>query len=130
MEHNDYIPIDINDLYRKLTKEYFKGLFLVEDDWLIWKFSNHIMIKVSILELPHEGYIETLYLHDGKEISLTHWHPMVEEIYPDLLEINTAESFWILKKRKLFYDPYPISISKKTYASLSEKKKAKYVVLD
>mgnify|MGYP001069077738 CR=1 FL=1 len=103
------------DLIGKLTKE---------GSLLIWELPNSIILKISINASPHEGYIGTSYLKNGKEVILTHWHPMEDEIYKDLMDINNGQIIWV-KKRSILGERV-IIMDKKEYETMSERQKSKY----
>lgn len=115
-------------LYQRMMDEKFIGHIVLSDDELIWKLPNGILIKVY-LNLPmHEGYIATFYIDVKKEVTLTHWHPSIDEIYIDLLDINIGNTFWVVKKKKVF-KALPMIMEKKQWESFSDKKRRRYEVL-
>lgn len=125
---DNFIPQDVADLYEKLKNENLQGELLKEGDWLIWKLPNDIIVKIAINPLNHEGYIDTFYLKkNGKERNLTHWHPIEDEIYKDLMDIKNGQTIWV-KKKSIFEDRV-IIIDKKEYEALSDRKKSKYIIL-
>ena len=129
MNSSVFIPLNEKDLYEKMVKEKFIGQLSFDENLLLWSLPNGITINIVINNQPHEGYIDTYYTINGKKCSLTHWHPMEDEIYQDLTDINNGQTFWIIKKRKFIFEPLPIIIEKEEYKSFSEKKKKRYFIL-
>lgn len=86
-----------------MVSENFAGELLTKDDWLIWRLPNGITVKVAIDKRILEGYVDTSY-YEGKEYSLTHWHPVEKDIYNDLLDIENGKTFWIKTKKQIYYD--------------------------
>lgn len=125
---DNFIPQDVADLYEKLKNENLQGELIKEGDWLIWKLPNDIIVKISINPLNNEGYIDTFYLKkNGKERKLAHWHPMEDEIYKDLMDINNGQTIWVKKKSSI--EDIAIIIDKKEYEAWSDRKKSKYIFL-
>ena len=112
--------MNIKELYDKM-KNKVKGEVLLEDDNIYWKLPNEITFTIGICEC--EGYIEVNY----KNYCITHWHPLNEEIYDDIMYMNN-DVYWI-KKKKLFGYSSPMFIGKNKYDSFSEKKKSKYIFI-
>lgn len=127
MEQSSYIPRDTDELYEKLKTEDLQGELSVEGELLIWRLPNGICLKIAVNNQPHEGYIDTYYLKDGREQALTHWHPMEDEIYRDLLDIRDGQTFWI-RKRSLFSDQI-IIMDKNEYERLSDREREKCIIL-
>lgn len=134
MNQNVFIPEDAEALYEKLKSEDLQGELSKEGEFLIWKLPNHIILKIAVNNVQcrgkitiREGYIDTYYLKNGREQALTHWHPMEDEIYPDLMDIKNGRTIWV--KRKSFFGEQVIIMDKKEYESFSYKKKSKYVIL-
>ena len=123
-----FIPKDLSELYEKLVKEDVKGELSKQEDWLIWKLSNGIILKIGILAPFGEGYIGVYYLKNGKEKNLTHWHPADDEIYRDLMEINHEDIIWI-RKKSVFKEQPPVFIERKRYEAMSERRKGRYSIL-
>lgn len=94
---------------------------------MLWKLPNGICLKIVINNQPHEGYIATYYLKNGRELALTHWHPMEDEIYSDLMDIQNGQTIWV-RKSSLFGDQI-IIMDKDEYERLSDRKKAKCTIL-
>lgn len=131
MNSDTFIPESINELYKKMTDDGFTGELSIEDDWLIWKLPNRIIIKTALNNHPGEGYIEISYFNGKKESSLTHWHPFEDEIYKDLLDINSGQTFWVRKKSNIFNYSFRsiITIDKCYWDKLSEKRRNKYDIV-
>lgn len=130
MSRENFIPKDITDLYEKLKEENLKGELSKENDLLIWKLPNHIVLKIAINIISdrlHEGYIDTYYLKNGREQNLTHWHPADDEIYEDLMNINEDRIIWV--KKKTIWGEWIMIMDKKEYEAMSDKRKSKYSVL-
>lgn len=122
------MKLTLTELYQKMIAENFIGQLSLNNDWLIWKLSDTVILKITID--IHEGYI-AVYSFDGKtEKPLTHWHPETEEIYDDLLKINIGDMFWVSRKKSIFY-PFPLvlSIEKKDWENFSEKRKKQYAII-
>lgn len=124
MNRNIFVPYDVTDLYEKLKKEDLKGKLTKEESLLIWELPNGIILKIGINNPPHEGYIGTSYLKDGKEVILTHWHPMDDEIYKDLMDINNGQTIWV-KKNSVFGERI-IIMDQKEYEAWGDRRKSKY----
>lgn len=124
MGRDIFIPQNAADLYEKLKKEDLKGKLAKEGELLIWKLPNGIILKIGFNDPPHEGYIGTSYLKNGKEIILTHWHPMEDEIYRDLMDIKNGDTFWV--KRNSIFGELVTIMDRKEYEGLSDRKKRKY----
>lgn len=129
MESHIFIPHSVDELYKKMINEKFIGQLSVQKDWLIWNLPNKIIIKIALDCNPlREGCIDTYYFDDKKEYNLTHWHPMEEEVYKDLMEINVGQVFWVKKKKSIFRNP-PLIMDKSKWETFSEKKRRKYIIL-
>ena len=124
----EYARQALTELYQKMTDENFIGQLSLDDDWLIWKLSDTVILKITI-EF-HEGYVAVYSVEDKTEKPLTHWHPEIEEIYDDLLKVNTGDVFWVIRKKSFFY-PYPsvLSMEKREWESLSDKRKKQYTII-
>lgn len=130
MDHEIFIPHNANELYEKMIREQFTGQLSLEDDHLIWKLPNGITIKVTFSTLFPEAYLGTCCLDGKKEIPLAHWHPMIEDVYRDLSEINNGQIFWVKRKKKGFLtNNFPVIMYKKEWENLNEKRKGKYIIL-
>lgn len=130
MENDLFIPNNVEELYEKMICENFTGELFTKDDWLVWRLPNGITVKVAIDKRIPEGYIDTYY-YDGKEYSLTHWHPVEEDIYNDLLKIENGKTFWVKTKKSIFYrKSLPVIMEMNRWETLSEKQKSKYYILD
>lgn len=134
MNQDSFIPQDVEDLYKKLKSEDLQGELSKEGDWLIWKLPNGIILKIAINNILwkgkpsiREGYIASYYQKNGRELTLTHWHPMEDEIYPDLMDIKNGQTIWV--RRKSIRGEKIIIMDKKEYESFSDKKKSKYQIL-
>lgn len=130
MQKDIFIPHNVEELYEKMICENFTGKLLSKDDRLIWCLPNGITVKVAVDERMLEGYIDTSCCCGGKEHLLTHWHPMKDEIYNDLLKIDNGEIFWVKKKQSIFNSKgLPIIMDKNEWEALSERQKSKYNIL-
>ena len=128
VEFYKFIPRDMEELYWALKKENLKGELEMKDGWLIWRLPNNIILKISIWNPPHEGYIDTYYLENGREKPLTHWHPMDEELYADLMDINNGWTIWV--KKKTLFGENIIIMDRVKYEAMSEKEKRKLSLLE
>lgn len=130
MEKDIFIPHNVEELYEKMICGNFAGKLLTKDDWLIWQLPNGITVKVAIDERMLEGYIDTSYHCDGKEYLLAHWHPVEDEIYTDLLKIESGQTFWVKKKKSIFNsNSLPIIMDKTEWEAFQERQKNKYTML-
>lgn len=130
MENSIFIPHNTKELYDKMLAEQFVGEISVEKDMIIWKLPNSIILTIFVLNIPpDEGYIGTSYPYGKKELILAHWHPATDEIYNDLLAINTGQTLWIVKKRKIDFRNSPRIIERKEWETFSERKKSRYEIL-
>lgn len=127
-ERDKYIEAYLTELYDNMTKESFLGQRSLDRGWLIWKLPNEMVIKTTINIPPLEGYIVVYYFNGITEISLTHWHPAIEDVYEDLQKINIGDVFWIIKKKSLF-KTLPMIIEKSRWERFSERKRNKYTIL-
>lgn len=118
----------ILELYQRMIDENFMGEISLEDEWVIWRLDNGVIVKIAINYPVFEGYIATYFIEGKKEIQLTHWHPEIDEIFKDLLEINTGEVFWVRKKKCVFSN-FPMIAYRKEWDKFSERKKNRYVVI-
>lgn len=128
MQNEIYIPQNVEDLYNRMITENFIGEISFENEWLTWTLPNGIVIGVAVNNQQHEGYIDTKYFDGQKNITLTHWHPMEDEIYSDLSAINDGEAFWIVKKKSVLKS-LPQIIDKSEWQRLDEKSKCKFTIL-
>lgn len=134
MDSDTFIPKDIGELYEKLKTENLQGKLSKEGECLIWKLPNDIMLKISIYDIQskrgtsfREGYIDTYYLKNGKEQNLTHWHPQEDEIWQDLMDINSGQIIWVRKKS--IFGERIIIMDQKEYKAIDHKEKGKYTIL-
>lgn len=132
MSEEIFIPHNNNELYEKMTSEQFTGQLALREVWLVWKLPNGIIVKIAFDTLHPETYLGTYYCPDGKtEFPLTHWHPYIEEVYEDLSEINSGQTFWVKKKRKLsrlIFPDHPLIMFQNEWEKFSEKKKSRYIM--
>lgn len=122
------IPKNTDDLYSEMKKNAFEGQLLKDGEMIVWKLDNNIIIYIFVNNQLHEGYIDTYYLNNGKRIPLTHWHPMEDEIYDDLMDINLKNIIWV-KKKTIFGETLPIIMERTEYKNMSNKKKSKYIIV-
>lgn len=135
MNDHTFIPQNIMDLWEKLKKENLRGELLKENESLIWKLPNNIIIKVFINHIQtkkgdyfQEGYIGTYYLKNGKKQPMAHWHPYPEEIWKDLMDIQYGETIWV-RKTSVFGE-HILMMDRKEYEAISQKKKKRYKILE
>lgn len=127
-ETGDYQKKLLSEIYQKMAEEGFKGNIVLDECCLNWELPNGIILKID-LNLPmNEGYIAVFYSDGKKEISLTHWHPSIDEIYKDLFSINDGNVFWVVKKKTLF-KALPVMIDKYRWEKFSVKKRTKFKIL-
>lgn len=129
MEYEVFIPHSVTELYEKMIGEQFTGQIEIKSDSLIWTLDSGIVLEIVVDNQPQEGYIGINYLDYKKRTTqLTHWHPMEYEIYRDLWDINTGQTFWVKKKRSILWR-YPLIMDRRVWEGYSEKRKSKYVIL-
>lgn len=128
VEFYKFIPRDMGELYWALQKEDLKGTLEIKDDWLVWRLPNNIILKIYIWNPPHEGYIAAYYSKNGKERPLTHWHPMDDEVYRDLIDINNGWTVWV--KTKTLFGENIIIMDRNEYETMSDKEKRKVSILE
>lgn len=119
---------DIDEVYEALLKENVKGELKKEKDFLVWTLPNQIIIEIA-LNLPYEGYIGTAYIINGKRWELAHWHPQVDEMYNDLLDIQNGNTIWVTRKNMFGKKSVPIIMEKRDYEAMSDKRKSRYSIL-
>lgn len=124
-----FIPKDTEELFLKMKEENLKGQLSKEDVFITWELDNHIILKILMQTIPHERYIETYYHDHHKEISLTHWHPMEDEIYDDLMDIQSGKTIWV-KRKGLWKESKPMIMDREEYEKMSEKRKKKYTIIE
>lgn len=112
--------MNINELYKKINNK-VDGKVLCENDEIIWRLPNDIEFVIDIC--GNEGYVEVNY----KDYCITHWHPLSDEIYDDLIYMNN-NYYWV-RKKKIFGYGRPMFIEKDKYNSFSKKKKSKYTII-
>ncbi len=124
---------DINDLYKKIKSEGFRGTLERNGEWIWWNLPNGMTIKIAIQPNNFEGYLEVDYntndlpksnpyvkLLNGATIlsgngnnhgviPITHWHPADDELYSDLLSINNGDTFLVKGKYFLKHKYYVTS---------------------
>lgn len=99
MKSDIFIPHSITELYEKMLSEQFAGQLEIERSILVWTLPNGIVIKTIVDNQPQEGYISVCYRNGKREIELTHWHPMEDEIFKELNDMNRGQIIWVKRKR-------------------------------
>lgn len=127
-EIDNYQKEFLAELCQKILDEQFRGQITRHDDRIEWELPNGIIYKIYLNLVMQEGYIEACYLKENQEKFLTHWHPDIDELYKDLISINTGNVFWVVKKKRFFKDS-PIMMEKQQWDMLSDKKRKHYIVL-
>ena len=125
---------DIGTLYQDLKNvEHLKGEVSLDNDTVYWQLPNGVLVDISINQLENsslcEGYIGTTCMKDGKKRVLTHWHPVPEDIWSDLMDIQTGRTFWAVKKT-MFGESLPLIFDIREFARLPQKEKDKYTILE
>lgn len=128
MKSDIFIPHSITELYEKMLSEQFAGQLEIERSILVWTLPNGIVIKTIVDNQPQEGYISVCYRNGKREIELTHWHPMEDEIFKELNDMNRGQIIWV-KRKRTFFTGYPFYIEKSVWENFSEKRKNKYIIL-
>ena len=128
LDSDIFIPHNVTELYEKMISEHFAGQLEIESGLLVWTLPNGIVIKTIVENQPQEGYILVCYWNGKRETGLTHWHPMEDEIYKDLYDINIGQIFWV-KKKRTFFTSSPLFMHKSIWEKFSDKRKNKYIIL-
>lgn len=126
MSNDLFIPKDTAHLFERMKRDNLLGVLSFDDDQIRWALPNNVILYININTVFSEGYIGTGYLENGKEKALTHWHPDIDEVYSDLLDINCGNIIWAMKKTKY---SLPIIFDKKEFDKLSDRKKSKYKII-
>lgn len=108
------------ELYEALTMAGLKGSLTLEHNTVVWLHPNGLSFRTSVDE--NEGFVEMLWVKDGKEISLTHWHPSLDEICSDFVDLNSGKYIVEIKEGSLFSQPEAKFIEKEKYAFKPSKK--------
>lgn len=124
-----FIPHSVMGLYEKMVYEQFMGEVSREEDQLVWRLPNGIIVKAAPDDQYPEWYIATSYLDCGREIPLTHWHPAEEDVYRDLYGINTGQIFWVVRKKSFFSKKAPMIMEREEWQKYSDRHKSRYIVL-
>ena len=122
--------MNIKELHKKINDKNVRGVLSLESDKIIWTLPNNVEFQIACSVYQNEGYIELNYYRNNKKINVTHFHPMDDEIC-DFVEYMDKGVIWI-KNRNIFnrFDKPIWWIDKEKYNSFSERKKAKYVILN
>ena len=64
------------------------------------KYNEKILEKIINNQFG-EGYISYNYIFNNKEIYITHFHPLMEELYKQLKEVNNGINILVVKKQFL-----------------------------
>lgn len=128
LNNKKFIPKNTDDLYLQMKKNDFHGKLSRDKELIVWELDNNIILNILVNNQPHEGYIDTYYLNNGKRIPLTHWHPMDDEIYDDLVDINLGKTIWVTKKN-IFGKSVPIIMDRTEYECMKDREKRKYTVI-
>lgn len=115
-----FIPKNPEELISKMKKAKFKGEYIVKDDIVAWYISNEIKLEIILDNNPDEAYISYYAKLDDKIYYLTHEHPLMEELYNLLEELN-RETNILLVKKSIFG-----KISRLYFASNEDFKEEKY----
>lgn len=87
-----YIPETNEDLIQKCKENNFRGSFYIENDIIIWKVTDNIVLNIILHNHNDKGYISEYYVDSkGRTSAYTHWHPENYEIFGDLQNINDNE---------------------------------------
>lgn len=126
---DEFIPQTYEELINKCKECGFRGLFSMDNNTLLWRVSKHILLRIVLHNaINDEGYIEEWYIdNDGKEIPKGHWHPMAEEIFNDLRDINDNE---IVILRKGIFQSIVILGSKNDISMYKDGLFIKYEILE
>ncbi len=85
-------------LFALMGKDSFRGTFKKVGNYIIWNITDNIEFKIQVNNILNESYVEALYTFNGNEEYLMHWHPMTDEIYNCLIELNKNGGVIIIKK--------------------------------
>lgn len=114
-----YIPETNEDLIKKCEDNNFRGTFSIENDIIIWKVTDNIVLNIILHNHDDEGYIAIYYVDsNGKSFAYTHWHPENYEIFGDLQNVNDNEI--IVIRRDMFGHKKIIIDSKQRLAGLKD----------
>lgn len=124
-----YIPKDNEELILKCKQSNFRGTFSIEEGAVLWHVTKHITLKIYLhAAYNEEGYIEEWYTDDeGKTFPQGHWHPIAENIFPDLQNINDNET---AIRRKGIFSTGVIVDSKEKIAKLKNGIFVKYEAIE
>lgn len=129
MDDIRFIPRGIEELYEALRRQNPAGELALQEDTILWRLPNGVALWVCLEGDCREGIIATAWTDSrGRERPLTHWHPVGEEIFGDLLDICQGRTFWVRKKRALF-EPPPLIMERERWERLSERSRQKYEIL-
>ena len=114
-----YIPETNEDLIKKCEDNNFRGTFSIENDIIIWKVTDNIVLNIILHNHDDEGYIAIYYVDsNGRSSAYTHWHPENYEIFGDLQNVNDNEI--IVIRRDMFGHKKIIIDSKQRLAKLKD----------
>ncbi|MDQ0363042.1 hypothetical protein [Breznakia pachnodae] len=90
---------EVSELFSKLKKLNVKGRIDYDDSNVLWYLSDLVLVRIYPQSAPDEGYIGVSYVHNGKELSGTgtHWHPLKEEIWSDILSLHNGDYVFVAK---------------------------------
>lgn len=90
---------EVNELFSKIKELNVKGRLDCDDSSVLWYLSDLVLVRIYPQSAPDEGYIGVFYIHNGKELSGTgtHWHPLKEEIWSDILSIHNGDYVFVVK---------------------------------
>jgi hypothetical protein len=113
-------------IYQEMKDNQFNGEIIIDGSWIVWKFSENIIVKATIDNSHEEGYISINYLKQSKS---THWHPDLDDLYDDLFRINAKVLFGVIKKKGFLFRNQFFMMNKDYWEKLDDKGKGKYMVL-
>lgn len=115
-----FIPKNPEELISRMKKEKFKGEYISRNDKVVWYISDKMKLEIILNNNPSEAYVSYYARLDDKIFYLTHEHPLMEDLYNLLEELN-RETNILLVKKSIFG-----KISRLYFASNEDFKEEKY----
>ena len=95
---NNFIPGTSEELLNKMIENRFKGTYFIKHGNVIWNISDKVFLEIIIENQFDEAYISYNCRINNKEIAITHSHPLSEELYDVLNELNNETNILLIKK--------------------------------
>ena len=116
----------INELFTQMKNENFVGEIELNENRIMWKLSESTIIEVYLDDDEPEGII---FVNYTKKSLSTHWHPTTDEMFKELMEINSGNKFGAVKIKGFFFRNHLFIMDKDIWNSLSDRKKKQYEIL-